>query len=745
MNDYPRNILDRFNAALTGDNQWEARCPAHDDDKASLCLGIGDDGRMLVHCQAGCDVDDVLRRVGLKLRDLFPSKVNGHSGNGKATKGTRRRGKIVATYNYADEQNQLLYQVCRFDPKGFCQRRPDGSGGWINQLSDVRRLLYRLPQLLASKGPVFIAEGEKDVDRLASLGFTATTNAQGAGKWQDGFSDFLVDRAVVILPDNDEPGREHAQQVARSLYGKAGAIRIVELPGLPPKGDVSDWLNAGGTREQLIELVKAAPEWTSPADVGDSPKPAKEKRIEEADDDPHRLARAVMERVPNLRYWQGEFYRYRGQRYVREPASEIRGRLTQLVKDEFDRLNRLEIEMWKPSDKTPEPPPPLKVTCSLVRDVEQALQSLCRVAHERTLDSWLDDETVGSFVSVANGIVDINRASSGEPDCLFPHSPNWFSLVSLPFEFDPAAACPKWTSFLAKNLEGDAERIAIFQEWCGYCLTADTSYQKFLLMVGEGANGKSVACAVLTALLGPANVSNVPLEGFGQRFQLMQTVGKLANIAAEVGELDKVGEGHLKAFTAGDRMQFERKYRDPLELTPTARLVLATNNLPRFSDRTNGLWRRLLLMPFRVTIPPVDRIIGMDKPEWWLAQGELPGIFRWALEGLKRLREQGRFTESEICNAALAKYRKETNKAGTFLVENYREHPAGQIPTLEMFERYRVWCTQHGYLALGDSEFGKEVARTFPKSERKYRGPRGQRAWVYVGVCQGGEEIESVC
>ena len=123
-------------------------------------------------------------------------------------------------------------------------------------------------------------------------------------------------------------------------------------------------------------------------------------------------------------------------------------------------------------------------------------------------------------------------------------------------------------------------------------------------MEGEGANGKSVVCEILTAMLGEENVSNVPLEIFGERFQLAASLGKLANIASEVGELKSVAEGFLKQFTGGDRMLFDRKGLLPIHARPTARLVLATNNRPRFSDRSAGLWRRMILLPFNVTIPP---------------------------------------------------------------------------------------------------------------------------------------------
>jgi hypothetical protein len=123
---------------------------------------------------------------------------------------------------------------------------------------------YHLPEVLeaiANEQPVFIVEGEKDVESLAKLGSAATCNAGGAGKWKPKHSEYLRDADVVIIPDNDKSGRDHAQQVASSLTAIAKRIRIVELPGLADKGDVSDWISAGGTAEQLWALVEQAPDW----------------------------------------------------------------------------------------------------------------------------------------------------------------------------------------------------------------------------------------------------------------------------------------------------------------------------------------------------------------------------------------------------------------------------------------------------------------------------------------------------
>jgi len=175
-----------------------------------------------------------------------------------------RRGRVTATYDYVNEDGALLYQVLRYDPKGFSQRRPNGTGGWILSLGDVRRVPYRLPAIraAASHRQILICEGEKDADRIAmDLGVVATTNAGGSKGWTAALNHYFIDRHVVILPDNDRPGREYAQTVATALSGIAASIKIVTLPGLPEKGDVSDWLDQGGTVDDLKALVSSAPAW----------------------------------------------------------------------------------------------------------------------------------------------------------------------------------------------------------------------------------------------------------------------------------------------------------------------------------------------------------------------------------------------------------------------------------------------------------------------------------------------------
>ena len=237
-----QRILCQLEGCRDSTNGHEGRCPAHDDRKASLSVGTGPDGRILLNCHAGCDLDDICGAFGIEKWELF----------------------VLAEYNYYDEASTLLFQVVRKVGKQFRQRRPDGEGDWIHNVKEVRQVLYRLPEVLKTAkagGRVLVPEGEKDVESLVALGGCATTNPGGAGQWRDEFAEYLRGAEVVILPDHDEAGLKHAQEIAESLHGTGVACRIVELPGLTDKQDVTDWLKAGGTLDALSKLVDETVEW----------------------------------------------------------------------------------------------------------------------------------------------------------------------------------------------------------------------------------------------------------------------------------------------------------------------------------------------------------------------------------------------------------------------------------------------------------------------------------------------------
>ena len=234
-------LLSRLNCVKSNGNGFVAQCPAHDDRNPSLSVREAN-GKILLKCFAGCTTSKVCKAVGIDMRELFVEK----SGS----------PRIVAEYDYQDERGNLLYQVVRLDPKDFRQRKPDGKGGWTWKLGKVRRVLYNLPEVIAAK-EVLIVEGEKDADTGKALGFVATTSG-AAESWIDGFSDQLRGKRATVIVDADETGRRGAQKVVRSLFGKAESPKLLELPGAK---DLSEWVEHGGTREALLDLIERTPGW----------------------------------------------------------------------------------------------------------------------------------------------------------------------------------------------------------------------------------------------------------------------------------------------------------------------------------------------------------------------------------------------------------------------------------------------------------------------------------------------------
>jgi len=228
------NVLERLQGVKRTGSGYIARCPAHDDQRPSLAISKGNDGKVLLYCHAGCKYEDIIKSLNMDVMDT--------------NKPNRR---IIAEYNYTDEAGKLLFQKIRYEPKDFRCRIPDGSG-WSYKLNGCRRVLYNLPGIIKEE-VVFITEGEKDADTLAGKGYTATTNFDGAGKWSPEYNQYFKDKLVYIVGDNDNPGRKHVELVFDNIKPIAGSVQIVQIP--EPYKDVSDYFAAGGTVDGFNKLV----------------------------------------------------------------------------------------------------------------------------------------------------------------------------------------------------------------------------------------------------------------------------------------------------------------------------------------------------------------------------------------------------------------------------------------------------------------------------------------------------------
>ena len=236
-----------ISSALNGKQQgagFIALCPAHHDHKPSLSISDRD-GKTLVKCHAGCSQTDVIR--ALTERGLWPKK----------DAQTAKR-ELVATYPYTDANGSTIYEIMRFKPKTFRARQRRSDGHWVFNLAGVDPLPFRLPSVqkaIASGETIYIVEGEKDVTTLEAVGLTATCNHGGATKWRDAHSKYLVGAKVVVLPDNDQAGRDHARIVCASLLKITKDVRVLELPNQNAKEDVSDWIAKGHGAADLTKLL----------------------------------------------------------------------------------------------------------------------------------------------------------------------------------------------------------------------------------------------------------------------------------------------------------------------------------------------------------------------------------------------------------------------------------------------------------------------------------------------------------
>ena len=422
-----------------------------------------------------------------------------------------------------------------------------------------------------------------------------------------------------------------------------------------------------------------------------------------------------------LRWHRGKWLRYTGKIFVSMPTEELRAEIMVFLQATPARANAKR---------------------SFVNDVVENLVGRCRMASSVTLPAkwngagWVPQP---DCIVVENGIVDLKVLFQGKRKrALTAHSPSFVSQVCLPFEFKSMARCPKWEKFVRQILP-DPDSQQLLKEIFGYCLTFDTSQQKFFMFEGTGGNGKGVVTNILTRLLGEANISNLPLESFGKDHDPVVMLGKLVNITSEVGELDKVAEGLLKQFTGEDYMHFNPKFRSPVSAKPTARILISTNVRPNFRDRSDGVWRRLILIPFLITIPEERQ----DTQLVGKLTAEMNGILNWAVKGAKSLRKRNQFTEPKICREARIDFQRESNPSRMFLEEMYASVTGskGEVSKAALYEEYKKYCDDGGYRSLNKANFANEVFRMFPKVKKERpRQADGSRPGVYRGIIN--KEIE---
>ncbi|MCA9668097.1 MAG: hypothetical protein KC503_21005 [Myxococcales bacterium] len=337
------------------------------------------------------------------------------------------------------------------------------------------------------------------------------------------------------------------------------------------------------------------------------------------------------------------------------------------------------------------------------------------------------------LINVSNGLLDWR---TGE---IRPHTPKVLSIIQLPTAWDAQAQHARADRFLDEVLP-DAETRELVEEFFGYCLHPRCSYQKALMMTGEGGNGKSVAIDAWRATLGAHNVSAVSLQRLGERFQALPLVGALANVYPDLPRAALRETDVFKALVTGDAIMLEPKFKAQFSYVNRAKLIFSANELPGSADRTDGFFRRWVVVPFPHSFkgdkadPDLEaKLTTPAARSYWL---------RLAVEGLRRLVKRGRFVETEQTRLAIEDYRRSADDIYAFWRETYQESPGDHVIKQDAYNRYQRWCEAAGAKAQAASVFFSRVKAMGVKSFR----PRvaGERPPALKDVALAAEVVNPV-
>ncbi len=621
--------------------------------------------------------------------------------------------RIVALYNYEGETGKLVYQVVRFLPKDFRQRRPDPEkpGQWIWNLDQTKKVLYHLPEVrraCKSGQLVVIVEGEKDVETLRSAGFVATCNPGGAGKWSDDFSESLRGVDVAIIPDSDSPGEDHAELVAGKLHGIAKSIRIVALPitdGQPVK-DVTDFLSEGGTREELLKLISETPIKSLPEEnLASRSESEASSALEEKYGQPFYLNKDGAISSINQAFWaalyaeenvvlyepdEQAFYRYNPSTgiYEVESADAIKTAISSRLLEASRQADAFALQKFRTS---------------------AGLDSI--VSHLRGLV-----EKRGAFterrktIHLANGVVDF---SSGKAQ-LLPFSPEYRARNRSPIPFDPNAKCERFLNELVIPAV-HPEEVELLQKFAGMLLLGDNRAQRVVILDGEGGRGKTQFANVLRDIIGTANVTQLRTEQLGGRFEIFRFLKKSLLVGLDVKPdfLSTKGASVIKALVGGDWFDAEQKGgTGSFQVQGNFNILITSNS--RLRVRLEGdisAWkRRLVIIRFQGP-PPVLKIADFAR---YLIEKEGPGILNWALLGAKKLLEEipdsgGNLVltprQCGIVDSLLA----ESESLRHFLKDKLEKTSLSDVTRSELIEAYAAYCPDKKWQALPITEVQSQL------------------------------------
>lgn len=695
-----------LNGATPRNNTINVRCPCHNDKKASLSISQGRNNRIILSCHAGCNYKNILSEVGLTEADLF--------NDGRATQEKNLLTKIAsyvdkpieAVYDYKDANGKYLYSKIRFFGKviryavidkkndSFTMEKPKGVYS-----------LYNLPAAIKAikKGyPVYITEGEKDVDTLKNLGFTAVT-AGSASDWRSEFAHYFTGARVVILPDNDAPGLELKDKILKSLRAFAHSIKVV-ITSQAEHGDVTDYMNERHSKEDLQKLMDEVKPVAAPWIQITERKDGSQKQSV----NPGLLKACISE---NLSYKtvDGGYYWYENGYYKHIDKNAVKAKISAYIPDTLTNDNLLN-----------------NVYNLMLADSDH-------MANEK------DFNTNEKYINFKNGLYNIDTK------VLEPHNANILYTRQVNTEYIEGFTITEYHTFtkfirdLCKNADGgiDWQAYKALQEIIGLAISniyGHKTKKAVFLYSPVGNTGKSQFLGLLGHLIGQENITSIPLQNMNEdkgRFAFANAGLVRLIMNGDQSKADIKDSSIFKSITGGDAIKVEAKGKDIRTLVFKGIVLIACNDLPYIADdKGEHIYRRMYIVPCTHTIEEKDRDPNiLDK----MLQ-ELPQIVNWAIEGLHRLKDNSyNFTEIAAGNHYIEDYRKNSDTVFSFLSdEGYiiTKDPNDKISKQYLLEKYYRYCQREERQSVSKRQFGERLEKItgFKETVAKYQDGKSYRA-----------------
>lgn len=713
-------VLSNLKVINCSNGIYHCICPCHDDNKPSLDIAPGDI-KVVEDCKAGCKHSDIANKIGVPQEqwyyDYYDKKQDGFNSfqykeKRKMYIESREKRKIEAIYNYFFRNGQYAFTKVRLQGKRIIYGRVENERFIYGLSRNKPRKSYRavygnlrdIKKAIDDNKPIFIVEGEKDVDTLTKHGYTSFTYG-GVNDWQSDFAELVNGAMVIILADNDKPGIDVANRIYEDVVSVAKSVKImVPMPDIP-KADITDYFESGKTNADFEKLInnavtsnriegKKAPKKTLESTL----KEIHAENYETSDKGNARLFADIFKDKHRYCSTRKDFMLFDGKRWI-DDLEGLSARKS--AKELSDALIRYAVTV-DTDGKYLKAVTPL---CNL-RNRNNMLQD------SRDLSYFTNEQLdVNDYIlNVQNGTLDL----SGDKPIFMEHSPDMLLSKICNVNYEPGAKREVWEKFINEIMQNDKSKIEYLQKIAGLSLTGNTSEETAFILYGSTTrNGKSTFCETLIYLLGDYALTMRPETlATKQNTDSRQANGDVARLcgcrfvnASEPPKRMLFDTALLKSLLGRDSITARFLHQREFEFIPKFKLVINTNYLPVITDDTIFSSGRLNVVSFDRHFEPHEQDKHLkDKLR---RKEELSGILNWCLEGLRLYRKDG-LKAPEAVQKATNAYRADSDKIGNFINECLKKTDTNS-KAKEIYDCYVKWCSDNGYGIENKGNFFAEM------------------------------------